>query len=54
MTLYDFVCAIVDKRLTKFEKRGRFLLSQTLSLTRVNGKWVANNTPYSQEIKEQK
>lgn len=68
MTLYDFVTSIVDKRLPRFEGmgtrrngaqvaldkgRGRFFLSQTLSLTRVNGKWVANNTPFSLQIKEQ-
>ena len=68
MSLYDFVSTICDKRLPRFvgsgtrrsgnqvhfgKGQGKFFLGHTLSLTRVNGKWVANNTPYILQIKEQ-
>ena len=61
MNLYDFVTNIVDKRLPPFngagirrdggqahftKGRGMFFLSSTLSLVKLNGKFVASNTPY--------
>ena len=46
MSLYELIETLSDQRLPKFNFTGKFFLSQTLYVEKINKKIVVRNTPY--------